>query len=448
MSLLRQLQGSALIASHLHERQVPFWDRARIERRRDARVRRIVRHAARRVPYYRELFAAQSIDPREIRTIDDLRALPVLDRAEVRREPLRFVSDNAATTLPQRTSGSTGTPMEVQHDRGSVLANIAYGEREREAVLRVVGAGFRPRELYIGFEGSNFLKVLAFTAANARLPVRPRRRAIAMTEPVVDIIAAINEYEPHIVTTYGSFADELFRRIRAERLDVKLPKVLMYVGETLPSDRRRAIEEEFGLAVLSRYCAVEAFKIAFYCEERTGFHVHEDLCDVRIQRRDGSAASIGETGEIVLSNLVNRATVLLNYPMGDLGAVSGESCPCGRNLQLLSQIEGRAEDLIPRPSGQVLHPRAIWTVFKEDHDVLQYQLVQTGLQRFELRLATADEDAFNRASGRAAGSMRALLGADIELAIRRDPELGRAERTHRGKFRAVLSQVSASGASR
>ncbi len=435
-----------MIAVHLRERRVPHWSRERIEARRDARVQRIVRHAARHVPHYRDLFGDIGLNARDIRTVADLRTLPLLDRKQVRNEPRRFLSETAHHTLPQRTSGSTGTPMEVLHDRSSILANIAYGEREREVVLGLVGAGFRPRELYVGFEGSNFLKVLEFTTANARLPVRPRRRAVAMTEPVEDIIAAINEYEPHVLTTYGSFADELFRRIRAEDIRVALPKVLMYVGETLPTGRRKAIEDEFGIAVLSRYCAVEAFKIAFFCERRTGFHVHEDLCDVQIRRDDGSSAAVGETGEIVLSNLVNFATVLLNYPMGDLGSASAAACPCGRNFGLLSQIEGRIEDLITLPDGQVLHPRAIWAAFKDDRDILQYQFTQTALRRFELKLVTSDPTAFARASRRAERTLRATLGHEIDLRVDAEPELGRRERGERGKFRAVRSQVSRSAA--
>ncbi len=169
------------------------------------------------------------------------------------------------------------------------------------------------------------------------------------------------------------------------------PKVVMYVGETLPAERRRWIEHELGAHVMSRYCAAEAFKIGYFCEERTGFHVHDDLCHVRVLRRDGTAADPGEAGEVVISNLVNRATVLLNYPMGDLATLSGETCRCGRSHRLLSELHGRVEDVMPLANGEHVHPRAVWSVFKGDRRVLQYQVVQHDLRRFELRLVTADE---------------------------------------------------------
>ncbi len=446
--LLRQLQGSALIAAHLRERRVPYLDRSRIEKKRDQRVRQIVRHAAQHVPFYREHFEREGLDPRAIRTATELTLLPRLDREQVRREPHRFLSENAVGTLPLLTSGSTGTPLEVHHDRSSVLTNIAYGERERAAVIALTGAGFRPRELYVGYETSNFVKVLEFTAANARMPVRPRRASVSMTAPFAEIVAAVEKQEPDILTAYGTFVDEFFRRLGAESRRIRLPKVVMYVGETLPAERRTAIENEFGVAVVSRYCAVEAFKIAFYCEHRTGFHLHEDLCHVRVERPDRRDAAPGETGEIVLSNLVNTGTVLLNYPMGDLAVPAEAPCTCGRTFRMLSRIEGRVEDLLELPGGDSMHPRAIWAAFKDDRDVLQYQLTQESLRRFRLKLVTRSPDAFAKAAERAEHQLRSILGADIDLEARFEPELGKIEREQRGKFRAVANHVRSPSAGR
>jgi hypothetical protein len=42
------------------------------------------------------------------------------------------------------------------------------------------------------------------------------------------------------------------------------------------------------------------------------------------------------SGEVVVSNLVNRETVLLNYRLGDVAASLPDRCPCGRSLPLLS----------------------------------------------------------------------------------------------------------------
>ena len=423
------------------QRRAPFLPRPRLDALRDARIRRIVGYAARTVPHYRELFARERIDPRDIRGADDLARLPLLDPDAVRREPARFLSESRrAHGAPVfLTSGSTGRPLEVYHDQRSLLANIAFGERERAPMIALCGTGFRPNEVYIGYDTSNFRKVLAFYAANTRMPVKPRRTTVSMMQPLDDIVAAIDTVKPDLLTAYGGFLDVLYRTLVARDAPIHRPKVVMYMGEALPADRRAWIEETLGARVLSRYCATEAFKIGYFCEARTGFHVHEDLCHVRLRPTSGSADE--QTGEVVISNLVNYATVLLNYPMGDVATWSQAPCPCGRTFRLMSEVHGRVEDVLRLSDGTTLHPRAVWHTLKDDRSLLQYQLIQHAPERFELKLATLDEAAFPAARERAERALRPLLGpgATIETAWRAD--LGRSERERTGKFRAVESRV-------
>jgi phenylacetate-CoA ligase len=441
---MRRLRGSLVVMAHLRgQRRIPFEPRSRIEGRRDAAIRRMVGYASRTVPFYRELFAREGIDPGEISGAEDLDALPLLDPQAVRADPGHFTSDSRrARGALELVSGSVVRPLRVRHDRTSLLANIAYGERERAPIIEICGGAFRPRELYIGYETSNFRKIVGFYAENTRLP-RPRRATISMLAPFEEIVATINEERPDLLTAYGGFLDVFFRTLLARGAEIHPPKVVMYVGETLPAERREWIERELGARVMSRYVASEAFKIGYFCERRTGFHLHDDLCHVRVMRADGSDAPPGEAGEVVISNLVNRGTVLLNYPMGDLAAFAGESCACGRGHRLLSELHGRVEDVLPLANGEHLHPRAVWSVFRDDRRVLQYQLVQHELRRFELKLVVVDEGAFPQSRDRAIRELRGLLGEDARIDASRHPQLGRDEREKTGKFRAVESRVTA-----
>ena len=63
----------------------------------------------------------------------------------------------------------------------------------------------------------------------------------------------------------------------------------------------------------------------------------------------------GTPGEVVISNLVNRATVLLNYRLGDRVAVASDPCACGRTLPVLASLDGRSEDLLVRADGERVH---------------------------------------------------------------------------------------------
>lgn len=426
MRLLDQVRGSAEIAVDLRgDRRIPYLPREQLDAVRDGNVRAIAGHAARNVRFYRDWFARERVDPREIRTVDDLARLPLLDKRQVREEPELFLAEGPARRGAVRvtTSGSTGTPTEVHHDRRSLLLNIPYGERERRPVIDGTGGSFRPRELYVGNETSVIKTVTAFYEANT-LFVRPRRRFVSVRRPIEEVAALVNAERPDLLTGYGGWIHLFFRTVAARGIELRPPRMVMYMAEALPPGGLELIEGEFGVPVMSRYSAAEAFKIGFYCEARTGFHLHEDLCHVRAD----------EGGRLVISNLVNRATVLLNYPIGDVGTIGGDRCPCGRTFRLMSELEGRVEDMLPLADGRVVHPRAVWQVFMNDADVLQYQLTQHEPRRFTLELATVDEPAYERAVGRALPELEHLLRPEPAIeASRRTAPRGDA------KFRAVAS---------
>ena len=137
----------------------------------------------------------------------------------------------------------------------------------------------------------------------------------------------------------------------------------MYGADRLSDADRLLIETEFGVPVLSTYQAVEALRIAFQCERRHVFHMSLDQVAVRVVDANGKALGPGSTGEIVISNLTNRATVLLNYKLGDVVTLGGSPCPCGRSLPTIERIEGRADDLIVLPGGQRAHCWSCWKSF-------------------------------------------------------------------------------------
>jgi len=436
----KQLWGSVVVASTLAgQHRIPFLPRHRLEALRDRRIRRLVAYAARSVPYYRQWFAREGLDPNRIKGAADLDRLPLLDRNLVRTQPGLFLAESAAARggVSFWTSGSTGMPLQVSHDRRSLLANISFGERERDPVVHACGS-FRPTECYVGYETSTMKKVLALYEENTWLPVRPRRRFVSVGEPIEAIAAIVNAERPDLLVGYGGWIDLFFRTVVARGIDLHPPRMVMYMGEALPPGGRAHIEERFGVPVLSRYNAIEAFKIGFFCEHRTGFHLHEDLCHVRVIGPDGETAAPGIEGEIVITNLVNRATILLNYPLGDLGTMSVERCPCGRTLRLLRELEGRTEDILPLIDGRFVHPRLVWQVFKNDRDVLQYQLTQHDPQRFELTLVTVDDAIFEKALERALPALRQLLGPEATIETRRET----LDRRPGEKFRAVASRCT------
>jgi phenylacetate-CoA ligase len=258
---------------------------------------------------------------------------------------------------------------------------------------------------------------------------------VDISRPIEQIVDAINSFRPDILVGYGSYLEALFRTIKFRGTRMHRPRVLFYGAECMTEPGKAFIEKEFGVSVLSMYNAVEAFKIGFLCEVRHGFHLHDDLCHVRIMNANGVDVPPGDKGQVVISNLVNKGTVLLNYCLGDVAALATGKCSCGRGLPLLSELEGRVEDILFLSNGGFIHPRAIWAVLSQRNEVLKYQLIQHELERFELKLVTVDHPSYQLAVVDVLADLRRLLGEaaviECEYATALEPEAS-------GKFRPVV----------
>jgi phenylacetate-CoA ligase len=433
-----RIQGTLTILRTLPGQQkVPYASPEHIAELRDDRVREMVRFAAETVPYYRDLFTREGIDPREIWTADDLTQLPMLTKPGMYQDPARFRSESRESrdAVAFRTSGFTsGSPLDILHDRRSLLENIAYSERERAVESQLVGRRIRYAGVELLYNPTATDRTQSFYKTASFRPVRPQYHRVAIEQSVERVVEKLNALRPDVIRSYGSYLDAFFRIVAARDLPLRRPKAVVYGGDRMSPEGRAFIENRFGVPVLSRYNAVEAFKIGYSCEARDGFHLHEDLCHVTVAGRDGKPAPPGEQGEVVLSNLVNRGTVLLNYRLGDLAAVTEDPCACGRTSRRLLDVDGRITDIVRLPSGDFVHQFELWGTVKLVEGVIRYQLVQHEPSRFELRLMTVDRETYDRVAADIAARVRDLLqGADVEVARRETLDLEPS-----GKFRPIV----------
>jgi phenylacetate-CoA ligase len=431
----RRVQGTLTILRHLPgQRRAQFQARARLEAARDRRVRRAVEHAARHVPYYRELFRSRDIDPAQIRTAEELARLPLLTKEDVQAAGEQLRAETPADVVEFRTTGSTATPLTIHHDRASLLANIAYSERERAVEASIVGRRYRYRVLALRALGGTGGRVQSFYGQTSFRPFRPDRQALDVGTPVEQVLETVERQRPDVIRSYGAYLEFLFRYAAASAGLQHRPRAVVYAGDTMSPAGRALIETEFGIPVLSNYNAVEAFKIAFTCGSHGGFHLHEDLCHVRLVGPTGEPVPDGERGEVVVSNLVNRGTVLLNYRLADLARIESGPCDCGRTSRRLVDLEGRVDDVLDLGGNVFVYPTQVWQAFRSRPGILRYQLVQRAPRTFELKVVWAEPEAPAEAAAELAADLRTILHSS-DVAVSPCDDLPTAPG---GKFRQVI----------
>ena len=75
-------------------------------RYRDDKLKKLLHHAVKTVPFYRKWFEKSGIDETKL-TIEDF---PIVSKVDIRNHEAEFVSDTIPVDVWSRTSGSTGEP--------------------------------------------------------------------------------------------------------------------------------------------------------------------------------------------------------------------------------------------------------------------------------------------------------------------------------------------------
>ena len=442
MIFVKRLFWTAYVAYHMRgQARYPFKPLAAIKRDQARRVRKMVAYAYRHVPYYRETMDRLGLLPSDFGSAEDLSKLPILERRQLQRDPEYFVSEAhpVGRCLPMRSGGSTGEPKVVYRDLPSLLQTRAHEERMRLVITSILGRtlGYRKTEVFGSprcalFRGRRFGRARSLSLRGISL----QHQDLFLHDPLEKNIRLMNEFKPDVLQAYGSYLEILFPHLHATGEPFHRPKVVVYASDGLSESVRRLIEAEFKIPVISSYGSVEAPRIGFECEHHLGFHLNIDLYPVRIVDPEGRTLPVGESGDVIVSNLVSRATVLLNYRQGDIAALLSASCPCGRSLPLLSSLQGRSDDWIELPSGQLAHPRGVIAILVEEADIWQYQVVQHASRHFSVSIVAAERCDRRQTRERIAAGFAREFGEDVVVDI---SFVDSIERTAGGKVRRIRS---------
>lgn len=352
---------------------------AQLRELQDEKLRRLVRHAYRNVPYYRIRMQELKLRPEDIRGQEDLGKLPLLTKDDVRKH-LNFdiIAENhdKAEMLRISTSGSTGEPFVVYADRAQLEFRWAATLRSQEWTGYEFGDPcVRLWHQTLGMSKSQVAKEKAdaFFTRRKFVPV------FEMREDKLDaMVREIAEWRPTLLDGYAEALDFLAHYLKSKGNVAVTPKAIMSSAQTLPESSRKLIEEAFGCRVFDKYGSREFSGIAYECEAHAGHHVVGEGYILEVLR-DGRPAAPGEVGEIVITDLNNYCLPFIRYRIGDLGTATDPAvaCACGRGLPLVGNIEGRVQSIIQGSSGQFLPGTFFAHYLKEfDHAIQRFQVVQ------------------------------------------------------------------------
>jgi phenylacetate-CoA ligase len=400
------------------------------------RLKRLLEHCHREVPYYRRRWRELGITPADIGNLDDYAQLPVLTKADIRAHAEELKADSWHDRLMYKaTGGSTGEPMRFgftreSNDRRTAVMWRGYewaGSRMgRRTLFLWGGAVGEPTRLHQ-------FKDRLYNAAFARRVLN----SFSMTEAnMAGFADAIDAYRPEVIVAYVGPLLRLAQWLVENGRRIHRPQAIIGAAEALHEFQRGIIEQAFGCPAYNTYGCREFMLIAAECEKRCGLHVNTDHLVVEL-RNPAAASAATQTGEVVITDLFNYGMPFVRYVNGDMATASTAHCECGRGLPLLSRVDGRVLDAIHTPAGHILPGEFFPHMLKDVPGLARFQLVQRRLDQLDLAIVRGA--GFDDASlAYIRREVAKVLGDSVELCCRFVDDI---PLTPSGKLRVTVSEL-------
>ncbi len=428
-------KGHRSVALRRQLERSQWWPRERLEAHRVERLRGFLQQIGQSVPYYRELFASERFVADELQSVTDLSRLPFLTKALIRAHCDALKASGAGPLSSYNTGGSSGEPLIFYMDKARKSHDVAakwratrwWGVDIGDAELVVwgspieLGAQDRIRRVRDGLLRSHLLPAFEMSPSN-----------------LDRFVATIRRVRPKMLFGYPSSLALIAGHARktGQRLDDLGIRVAFVTSEKLYDNQRRSIGEVFACPVANGYGARDAGFIAHECPSGS-LHISAEDIIVETVRADGSLCAPAEPGEIVVTHMATPGFPFLRYRTGDIGVLSDDSCPCGRGLPVLKEVQGRSTDFVVAANGTVMHGLALIYTVRDLPGVEQFRIEQQSLDRTVVELVT-NADFAAQGETRIVRDFKARLGDDVDIVVRRVQAIAREKS---GKYRYVVSRV-------
>lgn len=365
----------------------------------------------------------------------EIGSFPVIDKMTIRNNFDSFVSVKTPVQrlIPVVTSGSTGTPFKVYHDRRKKNRNSA------DTIFFAGKAGFE-----MGHRLA-YLKIWAKEKMSSPWRYRLQNMCpidvIHLDDRQIDDLLCSMERDraTYGILGYVSALELVCRyldRSSKSKVNARVHSIIT-MSESLTDYVKTSMEKYFGSPVFARYSNLENGILAQQIPGSSGlFLINTASYYVEIfKMSEDILAEKGELGRIVVTDLYNYSFPMIRYDTGDIGAISRQSDRYG-NLYL-EVVEGRKLDVLYDTQGKIVSSYIMYKNMWKYTDIKQYQLIQKDKKRYVLRI-NADLG-FDRES-QLVDEFCSYLGLDADFSIEYVEEIPLLDS---GKRRKLVNEMIA-----
>jgi phenylacetate-CoA ligase len=373
-----------------------------------------LRRIERTSPFYRQKLGAAGIRAADVRTLDDFRRVPLTRKPEVpaaqKAAPpfgslLAVPAERIATVhvspgplyIPRTAEEPTG--VEALHESLQAMGIRRADVAHVTLSYHIMPGGLR---LHRAFETYG-CRVINGGVGNSELQVRVAS----------DLGATVYVGTPSFLANLADVAATL-----------QLPltyRLGFSTAETLTPQLRRDMHARLGIELFNHCGEALIGPLAGECRQHDGMHLHQREMWIEFLDPDtGEPVPPGGVGELVVTQLGERAMPLVRYAPGDLYRTWAEPCPCGDSAPRVD-IVGQVGS-IRKIRGVLVHPAQVQETLRAFPELGRFQITidHTANDRYDhavIRIGCNETIDRSGLAARVRERLRAsiMLQLDVEL---------------------------------
>jgi len=413
-----------------------WYSEAELIEYQNEKLRPLIKHCYENVPYYRSVMESRKLRPADIRTVDDLLKLPVLERETVRDKlaQLKAANFKPAELISGFTSGTTGSPLQLYWDNQICRVKTATDWLQKKI------AGINPGEKMAFFLGRQVVSL------NQKKPPFWRHNWLLnhlfcsswhlAKENLEAYFKKLRAFKAVAIEGYPSTMYILARYLLGTSQTFPL-KAVFTSSEPLFNDHRETIQQAFACRVFDYYGMAERVVFGFECEAHDAKHLSMDFGITEILSQDDEPAGYARLGRLVATSLHNYGMPLIRYQSSDITELRASGCRCGRKSPMIENITTKDEDIITTSDGRLLASSALNALTKPIMGIAEHQIIQEDRTHIVVQMIRG-QDYSEKTEGLLLESLRKILGPGMSVELRLVDEI---PRTTAGKFKWVVSRV-------
>ncbi len=371
-------------ASHWYRQinQMSQWDNTQIVEWQNRQLAKFVGHAYEHTRYYKKLLDSLGLVPADIQSAEDLKKLPVINKAIINAHYEELIPDNIQQFKHRKgkTGGTTGEPMLYLCDENT------WGYVTAAKIFHWKRAGYHYGDKFAAMGSASLFsqKPSLVRRIYDKLRNEYPMNAVNLTDELCQkYVETIKREHIHYLYGYAAALFTFTRYVKDNGLDLTQINAVFSTSENLTDYYRKMMEETYNCKVMDCYGARDAGITAYESAKgvyQVGYNVIAEVVD-EIEPNIGS---------LLATNFLNYAFPLIRYQFGDEVELASSVNEDEYNGQVIRRVMGRTSDVMRLGNGRNLTATGFAMIMKE-FDVVAFDFKKLGDLNLLLRIQPVPE---------------------------------------------------------